>query len=93
MFNYLKFAIYQIIGFISSLPLIRKFTKNPHKYSSEEKFKFLKDQASKSLDLVNIILNIFLCFNLNLKAFINFCLHNLTYIQNILNYKLLLLFL
>ena len=27
------------------------------------------------------------------KAFINFCLHNLTYIQNILNYKLLLLFL
>ena len=54
MFNYLKFAIYQIIGFISSLPLIRKFTKNPHKYSSEEKFKFLKDQASKSLDLVNI---------------------------------------
>ena len=59
MFNYLKFAIYQIIGFISSLPLIRKFTKNPHKYSSEEKFKFLKDQASKSLDLVNIKLNIF----------------------------------
>ena len=58
MFNYLKFAIYQIIGFISSLPLIRKFTKNPHKYSSEEKFKFLKDQASKSLDLVNIKLNI-----------------------------------
>ena len=60
MFNYLKFAIYQIIGFISSLPLIRKFTKNPHKYSSEEKFKFLKDQASKSLDLVNIKLNILL---------------------------------
>ena len=58
MFNYLKFGIYQIIGFISSLPLIRKFTKNPHKYSSEEKFKFLKDQASKSLDLVNIKLNI-----------------------------------
>ena len=58
MFNYLKFAIFQIIGFISSLPLIRKFMKSPHKYSSEEKFKFLKDQASKSLDLVNINLNV-----------------------------------
>lgn len=58
MFNYIKFAIFQIIGFISSLPLIRKFTKSPQKYSDEEKFKFLKKQASKSLDLVNINLNI-----------------------------------
>lgn len=58
MFNYLKFAIFQIIGFISSLPLIKKFTKDPQKYSNEEKFKFLKKQASKSLDLVNINLNI-----------------------------------
>ena len=58
MFNYLKFAIFQIIGFISSLPLIRKIKKNPDNYSNEEKFKFLKKQASKSLDLVNIKLNI-----------------------------------
>ena len=58
MFNYLKFAIFQVIGFISSLPLVRKFTKSPQKYSSEEKFEFLKEQATKSLDLVNIKLNI-----------------------------------
>ena len=58
MFNYLKFAIFQIIGFISSLPLIKKIKKNPDNYSNEEKFKFLKKQASKSLDLVNIKLNI-----------------------------------
>ena len=58
MFNYLKFAIVQIIGFISSLPLVRKFTKSPQKYSHEEKFEFLQSQATKSLDLVNIKLNI-----------------------------------
>lgn len=58
MFNYLKFAIFQIIGFISSLPLVRKFTKNPENYSNEEKFKFLNKQANKSLDLVDINLNI-----------------------------------
>ena len=58
MFNYLKFAIFQIIGFISSLPLVRKFTKSPQKYSNEEKFEFLQSQATKSLDLVNIKLNI-----------------------------------
>ena len=58
MFNYLKFAIFQIIGFISSLPLVRKFTNSPQKYSNEEKFEFLQSQATKSLDLVNIKLNI-----------------------------------
>ncbi len=58
MFNYLKFAMFQIIGFISSLPLIKKFIKNPQKYSSEEKFAFLSKQASKSLNLVDINLNI-----------------------------------
>lgn len=58
MFNYLKFAVFQILGFISSLPLIRKFMKNPQDYSNEEKFKFLRKHARRSLDLVNIKLNI-----------------------------------
>lgn len=58
MFNYLKFAVFQILGFISSLPLINKFEKEPQKYSSEEKFKFLKKHANRSLNLVNIKLNI-----------------------------------
>lgn len=58
MFNYLKFALFQIIGFISSLPLMKKIQKNPDNYSDEDKFKFLKKQAKKSLDLVNIKLNV-----------------------------------
>lgn len=58
MFNYIKFATYQLIGFCSSLPKLNKFLKKPEKFTSSEKFKFLQIQAEKSLALVNINLNI-----------------------------------
>ncbi len=54
----MKFAIFQIIGFISSLPLVRKFTKVRKNTLMRKKFEFLQSQATKSLDLVNIKLNI-----------------------------------
>lgn len=58
MFNYFKFRILQIFSFISSIPKLNKFSKNPEKYSSEEIFAFLKNLANKSLKKVNINLNI-----------------------------------
>lgn len=58
MFNYIKFAIFQVIGFISSIPLLKKIKRNPDNYSNQEKFNFLQNQARKSLDLVKIKLNI-----------------------------------
>lgn len=58
MFNYIKFATYQLIGFGGSVFKLNKFSKNPNNYSMKEKFKFLQNQAKNSLDLVDINLNI-----------------------------------
>ncbi|MGL6106781.1 lysophospholipid acyltransferase family protein [Romboutsia sp.] len=58
MFNYIKFAIYQVIGFISSIPLLMKLKKNLNKFSNHEIFSFLQKQAKTSLKLVDIDLTI-----------------------------------
>lgn len=54
MVNYIKFAIFQIIGFILSIPELIKFKLNENKYSNTQKFEFVRNHAKKSLDLVNI---------------------------------------
>ena len=51
---YIKFALYQIICFIGSIPKVNKFVKNESEYSKEEVFCWLNRHAKKSLDLVNI---------------------------------------
>lgn len=58
MFNYIKFALFQIIGFILSIPELGKLKYNEKKYSSIEKFRFVKNHAKKSLDLVKIKIKI-----------------------------------
>lgn len=58
MFNYIKFATYQLVGFGGSIFKLNKFYKNPENYSMDEKFKFIQKQAKNSLDLVDINLNI-----------------------------------
>ena len=58
MFNYLKFATYQIFGFSSSIPKLNKIKKNPSNFTNKEIYNFLHKQASKSLKLVNININI-----------------------------------
>ena len=58
MFNYIKFRIMQIFGFISSIPTLRKFRKEPDKYTSDEKFAYLKKLAAKSLKKVKINVNV-----------------------------------
>ncbi len=58
LFNYIKFRILQIFGFISSIPQLNKFRKNPDKYTLEEKFAFLKKIAAKSLKKVKINVNV-----------------------------------
>lgn len=58
LFNYMKFAIYQILGFLLSLPKLNKIKKNPNKFSLKEKFEFLQRQAKNSLSIVDIKLNI-----------------------------------
>jgi 1-acyl-sn-glycerol-3-phosphate acyltransferase len=58
LFNYIKFAIFQFIGFILSSFKLHKFLKYPEKYSMESKFSILKTQARNSLKLVNINVNI-----------------------------------
>ena len=52
MFNYIKFALFQIFGFLLSIPELVKLKINEKKYTSIEKFKFIKSHAKKSLDLV-----------------------------------------
>ena len=59
MFNYIKFAIFQILGFILSLFKLDKILKYPDRYSMENKFSFLKKQATNSLKLVKINVNVF----------------------------------
>ena len=54
LFNYIKFAIFQIIGFILSVPKLIKFKFDEGKYSNAQKFEFVRNHAKKSLDLVNI---------------------------------------
>ena len=54
MFNYFKFAIYQIIGFSGSIPKLNRVLKNQDNFTQEEIFKFLQHQAKSSLKLVNI---------------------------------------
>ena len=54
MFNYLKFATYQILGFSTSIPKLNKIKKNPDKFTNKEIYNFLHKQASNSLNLVNI---------------------------------------
>ena len=54
MLNYIKFAIFQIFGFLLSIPELIKLKYNEKKYSSIEKFRFVKNHAKRSLDLVKI---------------------------------------
>lgn len=58
MFNYIIFAIYQLIGFTLSIPKLNKMIKNPENYTNIEKFDYLHKHANKSLNLVNININI-----------------------------------
>lgn len=58
MFNYIKFATYQIFGFSLSLGKLNKYKNNPNSYTMEEKFSYLHNHALKSLKKVNINLNI-----------------------------------
>ena len=58
MFNYFKFAIYQIIGFGGSIPKLNKIIKNPNNFTQNEIFNFLQHQAKSSLKLVNIDVSI-----------------------------------
>ena len=54
MFNYFKFATYQIIGFTGSIPKLVKIKKGSGSFDSKSAFDFLQKQARSSLDLVNI---------------------------------------
>ncbi|MEG1410910.1 MAG: lysophospholipid acyltransferase family protein [Terrisporobacter sp.] len=58
MYNYIKFALFQIFGFIISLPKLLKLKFNEAKYSNKEKFEFVKKHAKKSLDVVKIKVNV-----------------------------------
>ena len=58
MFNYIKFAIFQILGFLLSIPDLIKLKINEKKYNSMEKFRFIKSHAKRSLDLVKIKINV-----------------------------------
>lgn len=58
MLNYIKFASFQIIGFILSIPRLKKLKKNEEEYTNFEKFEFVNKHAKKSLDLVNIKVNV-----------------------------------
>ena len=58
MFNYLKFAIYQVFGFSTSIPKLNKINKNIDNYTNNDIYNFLHKHASKSLKLVNITIDI-----------------------------------
>ena len=58
LFNYIKFAIFQIMGFLLSIPELIKLKINEKKYNSMEKFRFIKSHAKRSLDLVKIKINV-----------------------------------
>lgn len=58
MFNYIKFALYQVISFISSVPLLMKIKKNLNKFTNNEIFSFLQKQSKNSLKIVEIDLTI-----------------------------------
>lgn len=58
MFNYIKFALFQVFGFLLSVPKLINLKFNEKKYNSIEKFKFIKSHAKKSLDLVKIKINV-----------------------------------
>lgn len=58
MFNYIKFALFQVFGFLLSIPELIKLKYNEKKYNSIEKFRFVRTHAKKSLDLVRIKIKI-----------------------------------
>ena len=58
MFNYLKFATYQILGFSASIPKLNKIKKNPDNFTNTEIYDFLHNQAKNSLKKVIINLTI-----------------------------------
>ncbi|MEG2789155.1 MAG: lysophospholipid acyltransferase family protein [Romboutsia sp.] len=58
MFNYIKFALYQIVSLSCYLPKLMKMNKLYNKDNHEEIFRFLNMHTRKSLNLVNIKLNI-----------------------------------
>ena len=58
LFNYIKFAIFQILGFLLSIPELIKLKINEKKYNSMEKFRFIKSHDKRSLDLVKIKINV-----------------------------------
>ena len=76
MFNYFKFATYQIFGFSSSIPKLYKIKKNPDKFTNTEIYNFLHKQAKNSLDLVNINLTIKGTENIPDKPVLFVCNHS-----------------
>ncbi|MGL4912885.1 MAG: lysophospholipid acyltransferase family protein [Romboutsia sp.] len=58
LFNYIKFVTYQLLGFSLAMPRLLKLRKQPDKFAAKEKFEFLHNQAKKSLNFINIKLNI-----------------------------------
>ena len=57
MLNYIKFAVFQIVGFLLSIFKLKKYLKFPSNVFMKEKYSFLHNHASKSLDIVNININ------------------------------------
>lgn len=76
MFNYLKFATYQIVGFSASIPRLNKIKKSPDNFTSKQIYDFLHRQAKKSLDLVNINLTIKGTENIPDKPVLFVCNHS-----------------
>ena len=58
MFNYFKFAFYQITGFSGSISKLLKIKKDPNSLTDTDIFNFLQGHAKKSLKIVNINLTI-----------------------------------
>lgn len=58
MLNYIKFLIYQLLGFSLAIPKLIKFKKSPDKFSSKETFEFIHNQAKKSLDFIDVKLTV-----------------------------------
>lgn len=59
MFNYIKFALYQVTGLSCYLPTLMKIKNHPSKEDNyKDIFNFLHNHARKSLNLVDIKVNV-----------------------------------
>ncbi len=58
MCNYIKFATYQILFFLSSIFKLNKIKNHPNQFTDKQIYNFLHNHAKKSLDLVDINVNI-----------------------------------